>query len=114
MLVILSGLPGVGKTTIARELARQICATHIRIDTIELAIREAARGGDSLDDLGYRIAYAVAEDNLRLEQTVIADSVNPLAITRAAWREVATRAGVGSIEVEVICSDTAEYRRRVE
>jgi predicted kinase len=114
VLIILSGLPGVGKTTIARELARQIGAAHIRIDTIELALREAGRGGDSLDDLGYRIAYAVAEDNLRLGQTVIADSVNPWPITRDAWRDVANRAQARLLEVEVVCSDQAEHRRRVE
>ena len=39
MLVVLSGLPGVGKTTIARELAVAINAVHVRIDTIEQALR---------------------------------------------------------------------------
>jgi predicted kinase len=31
MLIVLGGLPGVGKTTIARELARVLGAVHIRI-----------------------------------------------------------------------------------
>ncbi len=114
VLIILSGLPGVGKTSIARELARQTGATHIRIDSIEQAIRASGLVAGSLDDVGYRVGYAVAEDNLRLGRTVIADSVNPLPITRAAWREVAERAGVGSLEVEVICSDVSEHQRRVE
>ena len=35
MLVILGGLPATGKTAIARELARQLGAVHVRIDTIE-------------------------------------------------------------------------------
>ena len=63
---------------------------------------------------GYRVGYAVAEDNLRLGHTVVADSVNPLLITRVAWRDVANRAAVRAVEVEVICSDVAEHRRRVE
>lgn len=38
MLIIFGGLPGTGKTTIARELARQTGAMHLRIDSIEQAI----------------------------------------------------------------------------
>ena len=44
----------------------------------------------------------------------MADSVNPLRITREAWREVARSAGVESMEVEIKCSDCEEHRRRVE
>jgi predicted kinase len=114
MLIILAGLPGVGKTTIARELARLLGGVHIRIDSIELAVRESGVTVVSIDDAGYRVGYAVAEDNLRLGRIVIADSVNPLPVTRNAWLDVATRAGVDAAEVEVQCSDVLEHRRRVE
>ena len=109
MLIIFAGLPGVGKTTIARELARRIGAVHLRIDTIEQALQSSP-----LSDEGYRVAYAIAEDNLRIGRTVIADSVNPLQLTRDAWREVASRAQVEALEIEVTCSDLEEHRRRVE
>src|SRR5262249_30222528 len=114
MLIIVGGLPGAGKTTIARELASQICAVHIRIDSIEQAIRNSGVLGEPMNDAGYRVAYAVAEDNLRIGRTVIADSVNPLAVTRDAWLAVARRAQVSALEVEITCSDETEHRLRVE
>jgi predicted kinase len=114
MLVIFSGLPGVGKTTIARELARQLAAVYLRIDSIEQAIRDSGPKLRELEDEGYRAAYAVAEDNLRLGRTVIADCVNPLKITRDAWMGVARRARVPAIEIEILCSSIQEHRNRVE
>ena len=35
MLIALSGLPGSGKTTLARSLSRRLGAHYLRIDTIE-------------------------------------------------------------------------------
>jgi predicted kinase len=114
MLIILGGLPGTGKTTIARELARALAAVHLRIDTIEQAIRASSLAPAEINEAGYLVAFALAEDNLRLGRTVIADSVKPIELTRTAWREVASRAGAAFTEVELICSDIAEHRRRVE
>jgi predicted kinase len=114
MLIILSGRSGTGKTTIARAAATQLGAVHVRIDSIEQAIHSSALAPASIDDAGYRVGYAIAADNLRLGRTVIADSVNPIALTRDAWRDVARRCGVAAIEVEVVCSDRAEHKRRVE
>jgi predicted kinase len=113
MLIVLGGLPGTGKTTIARELARQLGAVHLRIDSIEQALRDW-RPGHSLNDAGYRVAYMVAADNLSISRIVIADSVNPLPVTRDAWVAVAKRTRTQFVEVEVICSDPDEHRRRAE
>jgi predicted kinase len=114
MLIILGGLAGVGKTSIGRELALQLAAVYVRIDSIEQAMRDSAAVRESLDDAGYRVGYAVAEDNLRLGLTVVADSVNPLQLTRDSWVAAANRAGARAVEVEVTCSDVEEHRRRVE
>ena len=114
MLIIFGGLPGVGKTTIARELARQLGAVYLRIDSIEQAIRDSGAVSQPLNHAGYLVGYAVAEDNLRVGRTVIADSVNPLHLTRDAWIAVASRAQVSAAEVEVTCSDPRRHRQRVE
>ncbi len=108
----MSGLPASGKTTIARGLAHEIGAVHLRIDVIEHAIIRAGAGRHPLGPVGYVIGYALAEDYLAQGLDVVADSVNPLAITREAWRGVA-RAGSGEyLEVEIVCSDRAEHQRR--
>src|SRR5258707_8624011 len=97
-LIVFSGLPASGKSSIARALAQEIGAIWLRIDSIEQAIRESGVVPGSLDDAGYRAAYAVAEDNLLLGHDVIGDSVNPWMLTRDAWRACGERAGAGVVE----------------
>ncbi|KMZ13197.1 hypothetical protein BHUM_00275c [Candidatus Burkholderia humilis] len=116
MLIVFAGLPGVGKSSIALQLAERLKAVYLRVDSIEQSIRETdvlPEHGD-VGPAGYIAAYRLAEDNLRLGLTVIADSVNPLQITRDVYRDVAWRAGARCFGIEVVCSDAAVHRRRVE
>lgn len=113
-LIVLGGLPSVGKTTLARAAARRLGAIHLRIDSIEQALRDAAGSGSDVGATGYVVAYRIAADNLALGHTVIADSVNPLPVTREAWQRVSRDASASLLEVEVVCSDPGEHRRRVE
>lgn len=85
---------------------------YLRIDTIEQALKD--NGLAVAEGQGYDVAYKVALDNLKLGIPVVADSVNPLFITRKAWREVARDAGRDYREIEIICSDEAEHKRRIE
>lgn len=115
ILVALGGLPGVGKSTVAHALLALWPAVYLRIDTIEQALRDSGVfvAGD-VGAAGYRVAYALARTQLAQGMAVLADCVNPLPVTREAWRAVARDARVPVLEVEVICSDAAEHQRRVE
>lgn len=111
-LIVFSGLPGVGKTTIARLLAARLEAVYLRIDTIEQAVRAAG-----IPDVGaavYTVANELAASNLELGRTVVADCVNPVAASRAGWRGIAARTKTRLSEIVVVCSDKAEHRRRIE
>ena len=111
-LYIFSGLPASGKTTLSQLLARCVHAVHLRIDTIEQALRELC--SINVQGEGYALAYRLAADNLRLGNCVVADSCNPIEMTRREWERVATDAGARYVNIEVVCSDPQEHRRRVE
>lgn len=114
MLIVFSGLPGSGKTTIAKALVATIDALYLRIDTIEQAIRNSGALAHDVGRSGYMVANELALSNLRLDGTVIVDCVNPVIESRMAWSEIASRAGVRLVNIEVICSDKNEHRCRVE
>jgi predicted kinase len=114
MLIVFSGLPGTGKTTIAKDLVATTSAFYLRIDTIEQAIRHSGVLAHDVGCSGYRVANELALSNLRPGRTVVVDCVNPVIESRMAWREVASKAGVRLVNIQVICSDQQEHRRRVE
>jgi len=113
-LIVFAGLPGVGKTTLAQRLAKANDAAYLRIDTIEQAMARSTLKISPAEDAGYEVAYHVAKDNLLLGHDVVADSVNPIQITRTAWTNVARQCDAQLIQVEIVCSDMTEHRRRVE
>lgn len=118
MLIILGGLPGVGKSTLAKKLAKKLNAVYLRIDSIEQAIKEAAQFNTQskihVIAEGYLVAYAMAKDNLDIGLTVITDSVNPIEKTRHDFRQVALETNKPYVEIEIICSDKITHQERIE
>ena len=110
-LFIFSGLPGTGKSTLAQRLAARSGAMYLRIDTVEQALRDVC--GIRVAGEGYRIGYRIARDNLLIGTDVIADSCNPIELTRREWQGVAEASRARAVNIEIVCSDQDEHRRRI-
>lgn len=116
MLIAMVGLPGVGKTTVARALAGRLRAAHLRIDALEAALVTTGLVGHGADvgPAGYDLALAVAESCLAAGTDVVVDAVFPLAVSRQPWTALAQRHGTPIHWVRLVCADPVEHRRRVE
>ena len=87
-VIVVCGLPGSGKTTLASALAAQLPAAFLRVDAIETPLMLA---GIDVGPLGYQVVQEVAASNLALGIQVVVDLVDPLPETRRLWRELAAR-----------------------
>ncbi len=112
VLYIFSGLPGVGKSTLAKNIAKLLNAVYIRIDTIEQGLRDLCKF--DVQGEGYRLAYKIVQDNLRVGNDVVADQCNPIKLTRGEWVYVAVKNNCDYVNIEIVCSDESEHRKRVE
>src|SRR6516165_8922556 len=113
-LIVLSGLPGSGKTVLAQALSRALSVAILSIDTIEAAMW---RGGLAKTETGvaaYEVAQALADEHLGLRHSVIVDAVNPAEAPRAAWRNLTAKHRVNLKIIECVCADETILRQRIE
>jgi predicted kinase len=113
-LVMLSGLPGSGKSTLGKRLAARTGAELLRIDLFEQTLRNQYGTAFEVGTLGYQRGYDLAAGHLSAGHNVIADAVNAVEAARQGWRDVAAKSGAVMVEVEIICTDAEEARTRLE
>jgi predicted kinase len=115
MLVIFSGLPGAGKTTLAEHAARQLTAALLSKDVIEAALwRSEIGSAENSGRAAYEVMTAIAAQQLRMGHSVVLDSVAATESIRATWLTLATNLHVDVRIVECVCSDAATQRTRME
>jgi predicted kinase len=113
-LVIVSGLPGVGKSALADALGRELPAPVLSVDPIEAAIwRCGIKPSFETGVAAYEVAAVMALHQLRLGLNVVIDAVSSLEVGREVWRDAAARAEARTRVIEVVCSNETTHRERL-
>jgi predicted kinase len=114
MLIVVSGLPGTGKSTLAERIATALGAVVCSVDPIESAMLRAGLPRSFETGLAaYYVAEAVAGAQLARGGIAIIDAVSSVEYAKQMWRELAARHAAPLRVIECTCSDPVVHRARV-
>jgi predicted kinase len=115
MLIAMAGLPGTGKSAIAALVGARLLKPVVSVDPIESSILRAGIDSDQPTGLAaYLVAETIAEFVMQAGHGAIIDAVNAVAPAREQWVNLAQRSGETLKFIEVVCSDPAVHRARLE
>lgn len=117
-LIIFTGLPGTGKSSLAEAVGQQLSIPVIAKDWLEATLKRCElRPKDELSpNLGYaayELLTTLAEQQLKLGHTVILDSVVGIEPIRQQWRKLAETYEADWTVIECICSDETVHHQRL-
>lgn len=115
VLVVMTGLPATGKSTIGAAIAEASGAVLIAHDITEAALLRAkvARPGPTVAP-SYDVIHALAREQLGVGKAVVLDSVVGRSRFRDPQLAIANDFGVPFLVIECVCSDEVVHRQRVE
>lgn len=117
-LIIFSGLPGAGKSALAEAVGRELGIPVFAKDWLEAVLLRSklvpAEAEKQLGSIGYDLLTVLAERQLKLEQSVILDSVASTESIRNTWRALGKKYNANWRVIECICSDVSIHRARLE
>jgi predicted kinase len=113
MLILVCGLPGTGKTTVAEAIARKAKASILSTDILRKEAVFRPSYGDEEKGMVYGMLFSMAEMMLKDSKSVLLDGTFYKKELRDAAREVAAGTRSGFRLVEVVC-DESVVRVRLE
>ena len=115
LLIVMSGLPGSGKSTIAERIVQRLQIPIFSVDPIESAIiRAGISKSFETGVAAYLVAQTLASEQLKLGNSVIIDAVNAEEEGKNVWRGLAQQYGLNLIVLDVFMSDQILHRERLE
>ena len=113
-LIVLSGLPGTGKTEVAESLAASLRVPVFSKDWLEASLLQSGVvPREQLGMIGYTLLTTLARRQLALRQSAVLDSVASTTSIRATWRKLAQEFEASWLVIECICSDSEIHRQRL-
>jgi len=117
-MIVFSGLPGTGKSTLAESIGRQFGTPVFAKDWLEAILLQNGLGS-TLDErnLGYasyELLTVLAERQLMLGQSVILDSVAGSHTIRQTWHRLADQYNAQWRVVECICLNEVLHQERLK
>lgn len=110
-LVMFSGLPGTGKTALARQVAAYMRLPLLAKDRVQRALRDHTPDSDPAS--GYYLLQDLADEQVSLGLSVILDAVYPMPEFRDAAREMVESYGGKMYAIYCHCSDEAIWRELI-
>jgi predicted kinase len=104
-LIVVMGLPGVGKSHCARLLCGRLGAAHVASDELRSRLFIAASYADEENRAVFAAATALVDALLEEGHRVVVDATNLIARNRAGTVEAAKRRGVPVTYVRITASD---------
>ncbi len=112
LLIVLIGLPGTGKTTIAKNIASSFNYTHLDQNIVRR--QQGMKKMPQTQDATLRKIDRIVANHLKERKGIIVDSVHRYMFRRQQLYGIASGLGANVIVIECICSPEEAKKRMIQ